>query len=466
VSTIYDTIIRSGHIVTETGVLPADIAIQGELIVGIGSFSGASAQKVIDATGLHVLPGVIDLQVHFREPGHLHKEDMLSGSRAAILGGVTCVLESGNTDPPTTTLQRLSDKIALAEGRLYCDAMFAFAATKDNIQILAEAESIPGCCGIELFMATTTGGVVVDDDGSIERVLRATRRRVFVHAADEARISARREIAIASGDVRSHPIWRDPECSRLGLARVAAIARRLHHPIHIMGVSSHEELQIVSEDRDLVTADVTVNHLIFAAEDIYDRVGVLAHMNPPIRDRTHRAALWSALLSGTIDAIGTDHAPHTVEEKLVPYPNGPYPNGAAGIPGVQTALPAMLNQVNYGRLTLPRLVEIMAKRPAEIMGLSNKGEIRIGKDADLVLVDLNLEQQITREWLASRSGWSPFERMTIKGWPIMTLLRGNVVADHGHVVGDPVGTVVGIHQSKVGHTLNSRDATQSYEATS
>ncbi|MCO5158539.1 MAG: dihydroorotase [Aquamicrobium sp.] len=437
-TTQFDTVIRGATVVGRGGEERLDIGIRDGRIAALGALSPDAAAAIVDAQGLHALPGCIDLQVHFREPGMTHKEDIESGSRAAILGGVTCVMESANTSPPVADAAGLETKIALAEGRLHCDAAFAFAATVDNLDLLAGAEATPGCAGIEIFMSTTTGGIVVDDDALINAIFRRVARRVMVHVGDESRLNARAAEHIRPGDVRSHGDWRDPRMACIGLERVVAAARRHGKRVHVMGVSSAEECALLARSRDVATGDVTINHLAFAAPGVYDRFDVLALMNPPIRGEEHRSALWDALNAGVIDAIGTDHAPHLPEEKQVPYPKG-----AAGIPGVQTSLPFMLTAVAQGRITLGRAVAALSSTPAAILGFEDKGEIAVGKHADIVLVDLGRTWRVDETWLRSRCGWSLFDGEDFTGRIEATFLRGQLVASGGETVLPPQGRTVG-----------------------
>lgn len=433
----FDTIIKGAAVVTSNGTQEADIGILDGQIAGLGSFSPANSRAVVEARGLHALPGCIDLQVHFREPGMTHKEDMSTGSRAAILGGVTCVMESANTSPPVVDAESLRAKMALAKDRLHCDATFALAATAENVERISKVENLPGCAGIELFMSTTTGGIVVDDDTLVDEIFRRAQRRVMVHAGDEGRLGSRAKDYIRDGDVRSHPAWRDPEMARIGIERIVGAARRHGKLIHVMGLSSQEECALLASCRDVATADVTINHLAFASPEVYEKFDTLALMNPPIRGTEHRQALWAALNSGLIDGIGTDHAPHTLDEKKLPYPGA-----AAGIPGVQTALPFMLTAVARGQTTLERLVSLFAAGPARVLDLKGKGEISVGKDADIVLVDLARHWRIDSSWLQSKCGWSPFDGEEIIGWIDSTFLRGQLVASGGAIVSEPMGRVV------------------------
>jgi len=432
----FDLIVRGGVCVTPSGRVTADIGVRQGRIAAVGDLGDAAAAQVFDARGLHVLPGAIDPQVHFREPGLMHKEDLATGTAAAVLGGVTAVLDMPNTDPPTTTPAALADKVARLRGRARCDVGFFVGAAPDNLGDLDGLEVLPGCAGVKVFMGSSTGTLLVPDDPSLARVLSEGHRRVAVHAEDEERLRDRRVLA-DSGDPADHPVWRDAESALQATWRVLALARRFGRRVHILHVSSGDELRFLTECRDVATCEVTPQHLTLVAPDCYQRLGTRAQMNPPIRDEAHRAALWEAVRGGLIDAIASDHAPHTLDEKGRPYPTSP-----SGMPGVQTLLPVMLDHVANHRLTLERLVDLVAAGPARVWGIAGKGRLALGYDADLTLVDLAARREIRDQDMASRSGWTPFHGMTVTGWPMATVVRGRVVMRDGQLVGDAIGRPV------------------------
>ncbi|MBL8114138.1 MAG: dihydroorotase, partial [Acidobacteria bacterium] len=394
------------------------------------------AAEVLDARGLHVLPGVIDPQVHFREPGLTHKEDLESGTRAALLGGVTSVLEMPNTLPPTASLAALADKRARAAGRVWCDIGFFGGATTENAEDLAALEAAPGCAGIKIFMGSSTGSLLVPDDASLLRVLRAGRRRVAVHAEDEDRLRERRPLAL-TGHPETHPVWRDEETAVRATRRLLTAAREAGRPVHVLHVTTAGELPLLAAARDLATFETLPQHLTFEAPGIYERLGTLAQMNPPIREARHRDALWEAVRSGLVDCLATDHAPHTLEEKARPYPESP-----SGMPGVQTLLPVLLDHVARGRLSLERLVALTSAGPARVWEIPGKGRLEPGFDADLVLVDLERRHTLTAGEMATRCGWTPFEGLEVTGWPVATILRGHVAMRDGEALGSPSGRVL------------------------
>jgi dihydroorotase len=432
----FDLVVRGGVCVTPGGRVSADIGIRESRIAAIGDLASARADQVLDARGLHVLPGVIDAQVHFREPGHTHKEDLATGTTAAVLGGVTTVLEMPNTDPPTSSAEALADKLARLRGRARCDVGFFIGATPGNLGELDQLEVLPGCAGVKVFMGSSTGTLLVDDDESLARVLSEGHRRVAVHAEDEPRLRERKHLA-AAGDPGSHPTWRDAETALRATWRVLALARRFGRRVHVLHVTSGDELPVLAACRDFATSEVTPQHLTLAAPECYQRLGTRAQMNPPIRDASHRDALWAGIASGLIDVVATDHAPHTLDEKARPYPASP-----SGMPGVQTMLPVMLDHVHAGRLSLERLVDLVCAGPARVWSIAGKGRIAVGYDADLTLVDLSATRTIRDADMASRVGWTPFDGMSVTGWPMATVVRGHVVMRDGQLIGEPTGREV------------------------
>ncbi|MEX2009007.1 MAG: dihydroorotase [Dongiaceae bacterium] len=435
-SAIYDLIIRGGIVATPNGIAPADIAVGGGKIAAIGAVGGTAAE-VVDATGLHVLPGVIDTQVHFREPGLEHKEDLATGTAGAVLGGVTAVFEMPNTNPSTLSRADLADKLARARGRAWCDHAFFIGAAAENAAQLGELERLPGCAGVKVFMGSSTGSLLVADDAGLREVLRNGRRRVAVHAEDEARLKERFELARAGGDVALHPEWRDVETAVLATRRLLLLARESGRRVHVLHVTTAEEMEILAAAKDVATVEVTPQHLTLVAPDCYARLGTLAQMNPPIREARHRDGLWRGIAQGIVDCIGSDHAPHTAAEKARPYPESP-----SGMPGVQTLLPLLLDHLNAGRLSLERLVDLTSAGPARIYNIAGKGRIAVGYDADLTLVDLKARRTISKNWIASKCGWTPFDGMAVTGWPQATVIRGRVVMREDELIGAPAGEPV------------------------
>ncbi|MBM3572502.1 MAG: dihydroorotase [Alphaproteobacteria bacterium] len=433
----FDLLVRGGTAVTPAGTAAADIGITAGRIAAIGDLARASAAEIFDAAGLHVLPGVIDTQVHFREPGNEHKEDLATGTLSAVLGGVTSIFEMPNTNPSTLSAADLGDKLRRAAGRAWCDHAFFMGAAADNADRLGQLERLPGCCGVKIFMGSSTGGLLVEDDATLARVLAGGSRRVAVHAEDEPRLRQRKQLAEDGRHARLHPVWRDEETALNATKRLLTLARQARRRVHVLHITTAEEMEFLAQHRDLATVEVTPQHLTLAAPDCYDRLGNFAQMNPPIRDARHRDALWRALASGIVDVIGSDHAPHTRAEKDKPYPQSP-----SGMPGVQTTVPLMLDHVSAGRLSLERLVDLLCHGPQRIYQIAAKGRLMVGYDGDLTIVDLKAKRVIEEKWIASRSGWSPFTGQTVTGWPKTTIIRGRIVMREDQVLGDPGGQPV------------------------
>ena len=432
---MFDLIVKGGIAVTPNGTESADIGIRSGRIAAIGSLDAGQAEQAIDAKGLHVLPGVIDTQVHFREPGMEHKEDLSTGTAAAALGGVVAIFDMPNTKPSTTTPEALEEKLKRAQGRAWVDHAFYLGASPDNASQLGQWESLPGCAGVKVFMGSSTGSLLVDDKQVLLQVARTGKRRMAVHAEDEARLKERRHLV--DGDKVSpalHPLWRDEETARLATAHLLEIARSANRLVHVLHVTTAQEMELLAQYRDIASVEVTPQHLTLAAPECYERLGAYAQMNPPIREARHREALWQAVRQGLVDCLGSDHAPHTREEKDKPYPQSP-----SGMPGVQTLVPLMLDHVNAGRLSLERFSDLTSAGPARLFGLVAKGRIALGYDADLTLVDLKAKKTITNQWIASRCGWTPFDGMQVTGWPTATLVRGSVVMFEGQLQGLPSG---------------------------
>ena len=306
-----------------------------------------------------------------------------------------------------------------------------------NADRLGELENMPGCCGVKIFMGASTGDLLSADDDTIRRILQNGKRVVAVHAEDNDRLNERKPIAEEGADVSLHPEWRDVEVCRRATERVLRIAREAGRRIHVLHITTGLEMALLAENKDIASVEALPQHLTFAAPDCYAEMGARAQMNPPIRDADQRDALWKALAAGVVDIIGSDHAPHTLDEKAQPYPNSP-----SGMPGVQTLVPVMLNHVAAGRLTLERLVDLCAYGPARIFRIAAKGRIALGYSADFTLVDLNRTETITDAWSASKSGWTPYDGMKVTGWPVGTIIRGNIVMQDGELLGEPVGEPV------------------------
>ncbi len=425
---LYDLIIKAGTVVNHDGVWQGDIGIRGGRIARLGTIAPDAAGEVFDARGLTIFPGVIDTQVHFREPGGEHKEDLETGSRAAVMGGVTAVFEMPNTNPPTVSAEALADKTGRAQGRMWCDFAFFVGATPDNVDQIPELERLEGSAGIKVFMGSSTGSLLIDDEETLARILAKIHRRAAFHSEDEARLRERLHLR-EPGNAASHPIWRDTQAALQSTERLLRLARQAGKRVHVLHVSTAEEMALLAAHKDVATVEVTPHHLTLAAPGDYERLGTKVQMNPPVRDDSHRSALWYGLTQGVVDVIGSDHAPHTLEEKAKPYPQSP-----SGMPGVQTLVPIMLDHVNAGRLSLSRFVDLTSHGPARIFGIAGKGRIAVGYDADLTIADMNAGRRITDEWIASRCGWTPYAGREVRGWPVAALVRGRIVMREGEVL--------------------------------
>lgn len=439
----FNTILRNAHIYTyveqskKIENLNSSIGIKDGKIHTIGVSATATADQEIDLTGLTLFPGLIDSQVHFREPGMTHKEDLESGTRSAILGGMTSVFEMPNTIPTTTTQELFQQKLDLATERAHCNFGFFIGGASDNVAELAALEKHPNCSGVKVFLGSSFGNLLVDDDTIFENILKSGKRRVIIHSEDEKRLKERKAIAVEAGHPRVHHIWRDEESAMISTKKSVALARKHKRPVHMLHISSSEEMEFLAHCKDIATVEILPQFLLLSAPDCYERLGTLAQQNPPIRDKRHLEFLWKAVLNGTVDVLGSDHAPHTLDEKQKPYPQSP-----SGVPGVQTMLPLMLNQVHLKKLPLEKLIMLLTENPCRTFGVKNKGRIEVGYDADFTVVDLKRAETISKKWLTSKVGWSPFEGERVTGWPVMSILAGQVVMREAEILKPSAGTAV------------------------
>ena len=433
----YDLIVRGGEVANHAGRGMADVGVIDGKIAFVGDLSQASAGETFDATGLTVLPGVIDTQVHFREPGLEWKEDLETGSRAAALGGVVAVFEMPNTNPNTTDPDTMADKLARAKDRMWTDHAFYVGGTHENADYLGELERLPGCCGVKVFMGASTGDLLIADDEGVRKVLSNVRRRATFHSEDEYRLVERRGLA-RTGDWTSHPEVRDAESAIRSTRRLVGLAQETGARIHVLHVTTKDEMEFLRFHKDVATVEITPQHLTLAAPEAYERLGAYAQMNPPIRSQEHVDALWLwGMQQGVADVLGSDHAPHTKEEKAKPYPASP-----SGMPGVQTLVPLMLTHVAQGRLSLERFIDLTSAGAQRVFGTANKGRMAVSYDADLTVVDLKAKRTITHDQQASRCGWTPFDGVEATGWPMATIVRGRVVMQDGELIGAAHGRPV------------------------
>ncbi len=430
----YDLIIRDGTCVLPWGMDQADVAVRDGRIAALGVPASATADETFDAAGLHVLPGLIDSHAHLRDPGDASVETIPTGTRAAVLGGVAVVFDMPNTLPAIVDAERLAWKQEYVECVAWCDMGLYVGGTKTNVAELAELELGRGVCAIKIFAGSSTGDLLVEDDESLERVMRSGRRRIAYHSEDEYRLQARRALFRRGDPYGMHMEWRDEETAFLGTRRLMALATKTDRPAHILHVSTAEELHYLKDFRDIATVEVLVNHLTQVAPDVYETLGGMGVMNPPIRGRRHLDAAWAAIADGTVDTIGSDHAPHAREKKTLPWPDC-----AAGLTGVQTIVPVMLDHANAGRLSLPRLADLMCAGPARVYGLLGKGRLAAGYDADFTLVDMKRRRRIEESWIVSPCGWTPFAGKDVRGWPVATIVRGAAVMREDSMIGAPRG---------------------------
>ena len=439
-STTFDLVIRGGTVVNHDGAGTRDIGIRDGRIAAIGQLGAAKTASELDARNLHVLPGVVDSQVHFREPGLEQKEDLETGSRAAVMGGVTAVFEMPNTKPLTTDPATLADKVRRARDRMLCDFAFYVGGTADNIPDIPRLERLESAAGIKVFMGASTGDLLVEDEPTLERIIAALSRRAAFHAEDEARLKARMGVR-RKGDASSHPEWRDVEAAMLATTRLVRLAEKHGKRVHVLHISTADEIAFLRHHKDWASVEVTPNHLTLVAPECYERLGTFAQMNPPVRDAAHQAGIWAGVADGTVDVLGSDHAPHTEEEK-----HHAYPDSHSGMTGVQTLVPIMLDHVNAGRLSLARFVDLTSAGPQRLFGMRNKGRIAVGWDADLTVVDMARTETITNAWIQSRSRWTPYDGKRVKGWPVGTFVRGRRVMWQGAIEGPARGAPVRFYE--------------------
>ena len=414
------TLFRNASIVFPDSVRNGCVLIEDSKILDTDAAVNANADQVIDCSGLHLLPGVIDDQVHFREPGLTHKEDLETASRACAAGGVTSFLEMPNTKPPAVTLAGVRAKEALAAKKSRVNYGFYIGATPDNLAELSAATDVPG---IKIFIGSSTGDLLVDEQQALERIFAETTLPICAHCEDEATVRANAERLKGTTDVADHSRIRDVDAALIATRRATELARRHEHRFHVLHVSTAAELPLLVGGAPYLTAEVCLHHLFFNVDD-YARLGSRIQMNPSIKSAHDNFCLWQALLDGTIQVIATDHAPHTLDEKARPYPNSP-----SGLPAVENSLALMLDRVVAGACSLPQLASWMSDAPARVWGIVGKGRIAAGYDSDLVLVDLEKRRTIHDAEQHTKSRWSPWDGQTLTGWPVSTWVSGHRVWD-------------------------------------
>lgn len=412
------TLIKQATVVLPTGLVQTNVLIADGRIADLDPALQTDADEVVDASGLHLLPGVVDDQVHFREPGLTAKEDLQHATRACAKGGVTSFLEMPNTNPTTTTVERLHEKLKMASTRSLVNYGFYIGATPQNLPELKAATRTPG---IKIFIGSSTGDLLVDGQDALEQIFGETTLPICAHCEDESTVRANQARLADRRDVAAHSEVRDHRAAVIATRRAIDLATRHRHQFHILHVSTADEIPLIAAAPEWVTAEVCPHHLFFNRDD-YARLGSWIKMNPSVKTADDNRALWEALLQGVIEVIATDHAPHTLEEKAKPYPECP-----SGLPAVENVLALMLNEVNRGRCTLEQVASWMSEAPARIWQLQGKGSIAVGQDADLVLVDMNLSQTIDNATQETKNRWSPWHGTTLTGWPVRTWVMGHEV---------------------------------------
>lgn len=413
-------LIRGSQVVLPKETVQADVLVEGTQIADLAPAIQVVADETIDAHGLFLIPGAIDDQVHFRDPGLTHKEDLRTGARAAARGGVTTFLEMPNTRPAAVDQQQIDHKLNLAAEKSLVNYGFYIGATPDNVAALSSAARTPG---IKIFIGSSTGSLLVDDQDALERIFAETSLPITAHCEDETTVRANAERFGSTVQLSDHSRIRDHKAAMIATERALDLAFRHNHRFHLLHTSTAAEAELLADHRNLITAEACPHHLFFSIDD-YERLGSLVQMNPSIKTIEDNKALWQALMENRIQVVATDHAPHTLEEKQQPYPASP-----SGLPAVENSLALMLNQVHLGNCTLEQVVHWMCDAPARVWDIVGKGRIEVGYDADLVLVDLNRSETIRNQEQATKSAWSPWDGETLTGWPIKTWVRGHLAFD-------------------------------------
>lgn len=424
----FDLVIRNATFLVDGHLNIADIGIYGKKIKKIEKNLQANAKEEFDASGLHVFPGVIDSQVHFREPGLIHKEDLYTGSLAAALGGVTTFLEMPNTNPPTTTVEAINEKVRLGKEKSIVNFGFFIGATGNNLEELQKSQGLEGCCGVKIFLGSSTGSLLLFDREKLLEIFKNISCPIAVHSESETILNQRKHIRDNAKSVHAHYEWRNVDSAVESTKMILSIAKEAKRKVHLLHITTKDEMELIEKDRNYCTVEVTPQHLTLYAPDIYDIIGTFAQMNPPIREKVHTDGLWQGLNKGLVDVIGSDHAPHTTEEKNKGYPDTP-----SGMPGVQTIFQIMLNHHLRGKISLEKLQELLCETPAKLYGL-NKGKIAPGYDADFSIADLKGDHLITNEEQASKCGWTPYNGMKVKGRIVSTIVMGSIVMLNGKIL--------------------------------
>ena len=429
------TLIQNGYLVSSKDISKKDILIENGKITKIGILDNIDADCIIDASDKYVLPGIIDPQVHFRDPGLTHKEDLRTGSMAAAAGGVTTFFEMPNTNPATTTIEKLNQKYNTASEKSIVNYSFFLGATSKNLD---EISKLKNNCGLKIFMGSSTGNLLVDDDESLEKIFATCNRVIAVHAEDEEILKESAK-SIPGKDFSHHVKARPVEAALKATTKAIGLALKYKKRLHVLHLSTAEEVKLIREHKstNLITCETTPQHLLMHSPYIYNEIGAFAQMNPPIRSKRHQEELWKGLFDGTIDCIATDHAPHTLDEKKLPYGEAP-----SGMPGVETSLTLMLNEVSKNKVKLENIVKWMSENPAQLYKLKNKAFLKPGYDADITIIDMNKEKVISNDFMKTKCGWTAFNGKKTKGWVQTTIVNGNIIYDNEELNMDFTGKKV------------------------
>jgi dihydroorotase len=427
------TLIRNATCVLPGSTTTSNVLVEDSKILDVATADSVAADEVVDATGLHLIPGVIDDQVHFREPGLTHKEDLHTASRACAKGGVTSFFEMPNTKPSTTSVAALHEKLALAATKSVVNYGFFIGATPDNVEELKQAKRTPG---IKIFIGSSTGNLLVDEQAALERIFAETTLTICAHCEDETTVRANSARLNGGSTFTDHSKIRDHAAALIATKRAIDLAVRHNHRFHVLHVSTADEIPVIAEHPELISAECCPHHLLFNIND-YERLGSLVQMNPSIKTQADCDALWQAMLDGIIKVVATDHAPHTIEEKNQPYPASP-----SGLPAVENSLSLMLDRANRGMCTLEDIVGWMCTAPAQVWDVANKGAIKEGYDADLVLIHMNQKRVIRNEDQLTKCGWTPWDGTEVQGIPVRTWVMGQTVYQDGNVQDGVLGSEV------------------------
>ncbi len=433
----YNIGLLNGIVCSTKGKRKTSIGIKNNKIIKIGKINEDECIKVVNCKGLHILPGLIDTQVHFREPGLSHKEDIFSGTISALLGGITTVFEMPNTSPATINKVELDKKLKIAKKTSWVNYSFFIGACKENLTKLAKLEKLKGCAGIKIFMGSSTGNLLLSEEKDLELALKTCKRRVAIHSEDEVRLRGRFLKVDKKKGVSQHEVWRDKQSAIISTKRVLKYAKKYNSKAHILHISTKDEIALLKKSKRNITAEITPQHLTLNSPSCYKILGTRSQMNPPIRNKDHQKGLWQGIHDGIIKVVGSDHAPHTIKEKNLKWPNSP-----SGLPGVQTTLHLMLHHVNKGKISLEKVVELLAYNPAKIYGIKNKGQIKDGYDADITIIDLNKDYKIKNKDMAYKCKWTPFDGMNVKGDIYATLINGEIKMLNKKIIGKPSGKTV------------------------